>query len=849
VKSTFSQILKQKIMQIFFSWVIIIFFIFAGLSCSCEKTAVTWNFDKIPDRIWAGEDFWTVPLEDWQVKNGRIECNSLIQNATFSVLPYILTDKEAPFQISFDMGLTGKGVSDGSAGLMIGVEAPEEKDVRAAVYFGEGIKAGVNTEGYAFLQQQIIQLPKNFDLSKFRIEVIGKTTSEGFLLQMNVLNANGNLLAELSAKPERSIKGIVQLVNNFRNVKSKNNGPRFWYDNLMLEGKKFENHPENRFGPVLWTMFTLSRNTLKLTAQLPPVGETENREVELQLKDGSNYQTVATGTINPDARCVTYKLDNWDASISKEYRVIYHYNDVFGKPQLAEYAGTIRKEPLDRPLRMGALTCQYHYGFPYSPLVKNLSLSKPDILYFSGDQIYEGNGGYPIKRTPEDTAILSYLGKYYMFGWAFGDLMRDVPTVCTPDDHDIFQGNLWGGSGIPKTPGNMNTDDLTGFAQSVKMVNAVNRTQCAHLPDPFDPTPIEQGMSVWYTDMIYGRVSFAIVSDRIFKTGPDSVATWDGRKDHLKAPLKDPSSIEIPGLEFLGKRQENFLNNWVLDWRGADMKVLLSQTLFANVATHHGQYDAYLFGDMDSGGWPKTGRDRAIRIIRKGFAFQVAGDQHVPSIVQYGIDQYRDAGWCYVTPAITVGYSRWFRPDELKIPVQNRPSHGLPNTGEYQDAFGNLNYVYAIGNPGNFEMVENRYQLAQEKTSGFGMVIFDCELRNITMESWHFLADVANPADKNQHPGWPFTISQFDNYGREAVAWLPNLKINGEPNPVVEVVNTKIGEIEYMVRIKGNEFSPKVFSNDTFTIRVGYPEKDIWKTIENLKSADKQHAGELAISF
>src|SRR3546814_9903580 len=58
--------------------------------------------------------------------------------------------------------------------------------------------------------------------------------------------------------------------------------------------------------------------------------------------------------------------------------------------------------------------------------------------------IYEGNGGYPIKRTPEQRAILSYLGKWYMFGWAFGDVMRSRPTICTPDDHDVFQGNLWG---------------------------------------------------------------------------------------------------------------------------------------------------------------------------------------------------------------------------------------------------------------------------------------------------------------------------------------------------------------------------------------------------------------------
>ena len=47
------------------------------------------------------------------------------------------------------------------------------------------------------------------------------------------------------------------------------------------------------------------------------------------------------------------------------------------------------------------------------------------------------------------------------------------------------------------------------------------------------------------------------------------------------------------------------------------MKILLSQTVFAGVATHHGKYDGYLKADLDSGGWPQTPRDRAIDILRQ----------------------------------------------------------------------------------------------------------------------------------------------------------------------------------------------------------------------------------------
>ncbi len=817
---------------------------------------VLYTFDNIPDRVWIGEDFWTVPLEGWRINNGRVECISNIQQATLSVLPYVLRERDNEFRVSFDMGLLERGPNEGSAGVTIGRKAVEDDDVRASVFFGQGIDMGVSTQGYAFIEQQTSRLPSGFDYSSFKIEVTGERYSGEYMLAMIITDKDGNQVTELNFSPEGPVEGIIQLVNNFRTSGSSNNGPKFWFDNLKLEGRKFKEQESNRFGPVLWTMHTLSNNILKMTAQMPPVSNSENQEAELQIRYDGKWKTISKGLMHPDARTITWKLENWDSANDHEYRVLFEYVNARGDVVNDGYAGKIRKDPVDRPLRFGALTCQIWMGFPYSPVVRNLELSDPDILYFSGDQIYESNGGYGVVRWPEDEAILNYLGKWYMFGWAFGDLMRDIPTIVTPDDHDVYQGNLWGEGGVPfddqhliKVTNQIGTSDKKGFLHTVGFVNTVNRTQCAHLPDPYDPTPIEQGMSVWYTALNYGRVDFAIVSDRIFKSAPERVSHWEGRHDHVTEPLEDPESIEIEGLELLGERQELFLKEWVRDWNNVDMKVLLSQTPLAAVATHHGQYDGYLYGDLDAGGWPKTARDRALRILRKGYAFHVNGDQHLTSIVQYGIDDFRDAGYSFCPPAISTGYSRWFRPDDLGVPVRNRPSHGMPNTGEYVDAFGNLNYVYAVGNPGNFSRVPNRYETKHYKASGFGMVIFEKEERTITMESWRFLADVSNPRPGDQFPGWPLTISQFDNYGREAVAWLPKLVIDGEPDAVVEIIRSETDELEYSVRIKGNRFVPKVFSRDYYKIRWGYPEKDIWNVIDNIKPVNIQNEEELLLSI
>ncbi len=265
------------------------------------------------------------------------------------------------------------------------------------------------------------------------------------------------------------------------------------------------------------------------------------------------------------------------------------------------------------------------------------------------------------------------------------------------------------------------------------------------------------------------------------------------------------------------------------------MKVLLSQTVFANVATHHGSLDNYLYGDLDSGGWPKAGRDKVIRLIRKGAALHINGDQHLPTLVQYGLDNYRDAGWSFNTPAICNFYMRWFLPDELDVPVLDRPDHGYPNTGKYQDAFGNKNYVYAVGNPGKITLDKSsRYNNAQLRASGFGMITFNKEDRTIEMDAWRFQANVLNPNPvRDQFPGWPLKISQFDNFGLGAENILPVIMVNKE-NQLIRVVNEETSELAMIFRIQGNKVQPELLESGTFTVIIG--EGDNVTEIKGLKT-------------
>ncbi len=95
-------------------------------------------------------------------------------------------------------------------------------------------------------------------------------------------------------------------------------------------------------------------------------------------------------------------------------------------------------------------------------------------------------------------------------------------------------------------------------------------------------------------------------------------------------------------------------------------------------------------------------------------------------------------------------------------------STSSPNTGEYIDGLGNRVYVYAVGNP-EVGVKRNRYERADQKGSGFGLVVIDPQAKTYTIESFRFLVDATDGNPKNQFPGWPVTIQQKENGGENVL--------------------------------------------------------------------------------
>lgn len=550
---------------------------------------------------------------------------------------------------------------------------------------------------------------------------------------------------------------------------------------------------------ICFALYTVSDKTLKLTAQLYPLADDDPKTARLEVNKNGKWVEVAKTKVIEPGWTATFRVENWDDSKQVQYRVA-HGTEAF-------YEGTIRKNPTDEDeIVIAAFTGNSinpaHGGdISRQDLIDNVNRVDADILFFSGDQVYDHNRHY---------------AAWLKFGRDFGDIIKDRPTVCLPDDHDVGQPNLWGESGKVST---LSGAADGGYARPGVYVQEVERAQTSNLPDPVDPRKIGQGIGVYFTNLNWGDIDFAILEDRKFKTGPAGRVPKQGpRPDHIRNPDYDPASVDIEGAVLLGERQLKFLDDWAQDWRHAEMKVALSQTIFCGGAHIHGSANGRLHADMDSNGWPQSGRNRALAALRKGFAFHLAGDQHLATIFKHGIDEYRDAIWSFCVPSIANLYLRWWSPLE---PGANREPGAPEYTGDQLDGFANKVTNYAAANP------EERPSgnLLNTRAAGFGIVRLNKNTREITMECWPRNVDVTS-SDAQQYPGWPRTISQFDNYNPPSWGKLGELTFDVE-NPVVQLIEAGTGEILYTVRANGKTFTPSAPKGKTFLIKAGKDQPDM----------------------
>lgn len=842
-------------------------------------------------RTWIGPEFWTNPLQDWQLNEGRIECISSGGDRNVFLLTHELAEREGSFKMEVLLGpLTDSNISaeTGWVGFKVGIRG-EFDDYRDNAVRGEGFRLGFTTDGRLFIGAlNVSQALTGSIRDSLRLSMMATPENKKYGITLRAYNAEGELQGEIQKTdidPDW-MEGGVALVCSHGSVKNtpdvrpviddgnwgnragtdRGGDVKVWFSDWTLSGNKVQHFPERAWGPILFAQHTLSKGLLKITAQMAPLGhDAQTVQLEVQSANGK-WMIAGEAPIDGLSRTATIRVEKWNDERNVPYRLVYspYQHDV---PIQQFFMGVIRKNPTEKDeIVVAGFTGNNDLGFPNNDIVEQLWHHDPDFLFFSGDQLYEGVGGFGVQRSPVDKACLDYLRKWMIYGWAYGDLMRDRPTVSIPDDHDVYHGNIWGAGGIaaPKGLSGYRAQDPGGYKMPPEWVNMVQRTQTSHLPDPPDPEPVAQGIGVYFCDIQYGGISFAVLEDRKFKSAPSPLLpeaqVVNGWATNREFDAK--TQADVKGAVLLGERQLQFLDSWASDWsNGTWMKVALSQTIFANVATlpredaysdekvpqlrilREGEYppDDIPVSDMDSNGWPQTGRKKALRALRKGFAFHIAGDQHLGSTIHYGIGAFKDAGFAFCVPAISnVWPRRWLPIDPGKNRIPGSPKY----TGDFEDGFGNKMTIHAISNPIYTGLKPSRLY---DRATGYGIVRFNRSDRKIVMECW---PRTSNPkkTGNGQYPGWPVVIHQTDNSYCQAEHYLPVVEIQGLDDPVIQVIEEATGELIYSLRIQGKAFKPMVPRSGLYTVKVGDPDEIPMKIIEHLNT-DNSNGDKVQISF
>jgi len=209
---------------------------------------------------------------------------------------------------------------------------------------------------------------------------------------------------------------------------------------------------------ICFALYTVNNNILKLTAQLYPLADDDPRTVRLEIKQDGKWKQIATTKVIEDGWTAPFRVENWDSTKTVDYRVA-HGRSAF-------FHGRILRDPVDKDvITVAAFTGNSvmpgHGGnLPKSDIVENVKRLRPDLLFFSGDQVYN------------HTQHLKY---WLRFGEDFGEVIGQIPTVTIPDDHDVGQANLWGAGGKKSNTG---AGHDGGYYAPVWYVKQVERAIC-----------------------------------------------------------------------------------------------------------------------------------------------------------------------------------------------------------------------------------------------------------------------------------------------------------------------------------------------------------------------------------
>ncbi|KAL3913192.1 MAG: hypothetical protein SGILL_006588 [Bacillariaceae sp.] len=367
------------------------------------------------------------------------------------------------------------------------------------------------------------------------------------------------------------------------------------------EREQFQPIKDNRDEQTMiaGVLYTHSEKKLKMTVMFPPLHSDESRRAKVyltpssldkdsggkvserhcQIREGTWHCLVQFGNIPHDQE-YTYEIQ-YTADASQDGNHFYKYDGMV--PMQKDYP------------RIAGVGCFGPDGTKNKDALRDAIIAQnPDLVVFQGDQTY-------FHEDVSNAVRLVELGCPTVY--TMGELTRNVPTIVQMDDHDFGQGNIWGA-------GLGDEDSGAGFEKSPCVVNRVQELALGHLPDPATTDTLDNGISVHYTNYIYGKTDLAVLESRKFK--------------NFAAADSD---------SYFGSDQEAWVEEWCQDQDR--LKVVLLQTPIVDIATNKTKNHGIVPMSEDFLKKADPGRDRFLDIVKGCSPLLLSGDQHLGVAVTY----------------------------------------------------------------------------------------------------------------------------------------------------------------------------------------------------------------------
>ena len=349
----------------------------AGAPDAVETTAYASNWNNTVDGYFAGAETWTNPLQDWRVKNGKLECFVGGEERNTYLLTREIAGGNGEFEMS--VGITNVDFSEGRTdegyvGFRIGVKG-RYLDYRDAAVRGRGLKTGVTVDGELFigntsgdrinvgnmnavLRLKVAASNGKATLSLQAIDKAGAIVGEVKRAELDAGLIRGGIGLSCHSGELTSREGLQE-----RRTESRHGNLSASFSDLRLSGSLVTAHDDRAYGPIAFTLYTLDEGTMKMTVQMMPVSARAGDEVILETRTDGVWSPVQTSRIVADSRTAHFRIENWDATKARKFRVAFSMKGRDGSTSDHYYMGTISKEPeIGGQLKAVSLSCQLDKG-------------------------------------------------------------------------------------------------------------------------------------------------------------------------------------------------------------------------------------------------------------------------------------------------------------------------------------------------------------------------------------------------------------------------------------------------------------------------------------------------------